>query len=53
MKRPLWKLLALALAFALVAGACGNDDSDVAAGSDITIGYLQWIVRGDPGPRHP
>ena len=30
MKRSLWKLLAVLLAFTLVAAACGNDDDDVA-----------------------
>lgn len=52
MKRSLWKLLAALLALTLVAGACGNDDdSEVAAGSDITIGYLQWIYADEAGKR--
>ncbi len=32
-KRPLWRILALLLAFGLVAAACGDDD-DTAAGTD-------------------
>ncbi len=52
MKRSLWKLLAALLALTLVAAACGNDDdSEVAAGSDITIGYLQWIYADEAGKR--
>ncbi|WP_419919546.1 sugar ABC transporter substrate-binding protein [Candidatus Poriferisocius sp.] len=109
MKRSLWKLLMALLALTLVAGACGNDDSDagttptidqssdgddagdgsgtdsddtdagdgedhsdadhddgsdadhddsdgtatsvVNTGSDITIGYLQWIYADEAGKR--
>ena len=53
MQRRLWQLLAVLLAFTLVAAACGDDDesSDSGSGgtSDVTAAF---VYIGEPGDAH-
>ncbi len=46
------KLIALLLAFALIAAACGSDDDPVASGSDTDQVFfiLDWIPKGQTSP---
>ncbi len=46
------KLIALLLAFALIAAACGSDDEPVASGSDTDQVFfiLDWIPKGQTSP---
>ena len=53
MQRRLWQLLAVLLAFTLVAAACGDDDesSDSGSGgtSDVTAAFVYIGEPGDAG----
>jgi len=50
--KKLSKLIALLLAFALIAAACGSDDDPVASGSDTDQVFfiLDWIPKGQTSP---
>ena len=49
MKRSLWKILALLMAFSLVAAACGSDDDEVSSASDDTAADTSDDTSDDSG----